>query len=481
MTPRTALLALAGLTLLRFAIAGSIELSPDEAYYWVWSKTLQGGYYDHPPMVALWIRAGTLLFGDTALGVRLLGPLSVALGSVMVYRMGADLAPNRGAGLFAAAALNATLFIGAGAAVMTPETPLVFFWTATLFCLVRLIVTGNGRWWLWVGLAIGAAMASKYTTIFLVVGILLWMLVVPDGRRWFGRPEPWIGAALSLAIFAPVVLWNLEHGWAGFLKQGGRVGAGDSGLQLRFLGELLGGQIGLATPILFLLFVVGVAVSLRSVRRRESGIVLLVASIAPSVVYFLVHALHDRVQANWPAAIYPAAALCMATSLGERWERWKAPAIMLGFALTALVYVQALTGALPLPRRADPTLQRLAGWGDFAAQVEAERQRTNTHSVIAEEYGLAGLLAFYLPRATPVYAVGERWRLFDLPQDAPEGAGLYVRTLRRGDTPPTHAFAEAKPSDEVTRQRRGTAAETYNVMIVLRPVAGLAAARLPSR
>ncbi len=71
---RWALVALIALTLLRLVVAASVPLAPDEAYYWVWSRALAAGYPDHPPMVALWIRIGTTLAGDSALGVRLLGP-----------------------------------------------------------------------------------------------------------------------------------------------------------------------------------------------------------------------------------------------------------------------------------------------------------------------------------------------------------------------------------------------------------------------
>ena len=65
-------------------MAATTPLSPDEAYYWVWSHALAPGYLDHPPMVALWIRLGTLLLGDTTLGVRLLAPLAAALGSILL-------------------------------------------------------------------------------------------------------------------------------------------------------------------------------------------------------------------------------------------------------------------------------------------------------------------------------------------------------------------------------------------------------------
>ena len=80
------LLALAALTALRLLAAATLPLSGDEAYYWTWSHALAPGYLDHPPMVALWMRVGAWLAGEDALGLRLLGPLSAAAGSVLLAR-----------------------------------------------------------------------------------------------------------------------------------------------------------------------------------------------------------------------------------------------------------------------------------------------------------------------------------------------------------------------------------------------------------
>src|SRR5213595_2825392 len=78
-----AILALVGL---RLIVAAFTPITFDEAYYWMWSKHLAGGYYDHPPMVAVVIRLGTMLAGDTELGVRLVSVLLAIPMSFAVYR-----------------------------------------------------------------------------------------------------------------------------------------------------------------------------------------------------------------------------------------------------------------------------------------------------------------------------------------------------------------------------------------------------------
>ena len=295
---------LLALTLVRLAVAASTPLSPDEAYYWVWSRALAPGYLDHPPMVALWIWAGTALAGDGALGVRLLAPLSAALGTVLLADAAGRLFPGRGAGLRAAVLLNATLMLGAGAVTMTPDTPLLFFWTAAAWALARVVAGGGGGWWLIAGVASGLAFDSKYTAALLGPGAAL-LLLVPGMHGWWRRPAPWAGAVLAVAITVPVLAWNAAHGWASLVKQGGRVG--DWTPTWRFLAELVGGQAGLATPGVFAVFCAVSAVAAR--RWRDPAWALPAALVLPGALVFVQHALGDRVQANWVAVLYPGCAL----------------------------------------------------------------------------------------------------------------------------------------------------------------------------
>ena len=424
-----ALAALLALTLVRLAVAALMPVSPDEAYYWTWSHALAGGYLDHPFMVALWIRAGTLLAGETALGVRLLAPVSALAGTLLLYRAANDLLP--GTGLRAAILFNATLVAAAGAVTMTPDTPLLFFWVLALWFTARAVNTGQGAWWWAVGVAAGFALDSKYTALLFGAGLAAWLLLVPAARHWLRHPALWGGGLLAGAAFSPVLLWNAGHGWASFARQGGRTAAWNPADAGRFLGELLGGQFGLATPLVLALCVWGVWHLLP--RWREPGPGLLLALTLVPLAIFVQHALGDRVQANWPAILYPSAAIAAAGVAGRRWLHGAAG---LGFALAALIYFQATAAPFPLPRRLDPTLIQLAGWDDLAKEVEAARQASGAAFVAAEPYGTEAELAWH---GLPVLGSDDRWNLFDLPRTTPPGPVLLVQTARR-NTPPDPAF-----------------------------------------
>ena len=478
---RNALVLLALVTLLRLAVAGLTPLSPDEAYYWVWSRALAPGYLDHPPMVALWIRAGTALAGETALGIRLLGPLSAALGSVLMWQAARDMLDDSAAALRAAVLLNATLLFGAGAVTMTPDTPLLFFWTVALWAMARLIATDRGAWWLAAGAACGLAMSSKYTAVLLPCGIGLW-LVWARQWRWLARPVTWLSALLGIALFAPVLWWNARHGWASFAKQGGRGVVFHPAALLGHLGELLGGQAALATPLIFLLCVAGVAVATRqALRTRAPGPVLLACLCLPATAVFVEHALGDRVQANWPAIVYPAAAIaaCLAAPSLRRVLYW--PAVALGVLLTALVYFQSVAAPLRLPNRLDPTL-RLAGYAALARAAQAAAAAQGASFIAMDEYGPAALLAVLGPACVPVIGLEQRWALFDLPHGAAWMAGrtgLLLRTSRRRGGPSMQDWASLAPIGQLARARGGQVAETYQLYKGVGRAGGEPAAVLP--
>ena len=442
--------------MLRLALAATLPLAPDEAYYWIWSRALAPGYFDHPPMVALWIRAGTWLAGDTPFGIRLLGPLSAVLGSALLWDAAERLLPRRQAGPAAVLLLNSTVLIGVGTILATPDVPLLLFWMLALWAMAKVIAGGSAAWWLAVGLFVGLAIASKYSGVLFALGISAWLAVV--GRSWLRRAELYAASTLMLAAIAPVLWWNAAHGWVSFLRQGGRVGVWSPERAPRYLAELVGGQIALATPLIFLFLVAGIAFAARAAWQKREPVLCLLAvqSLLPALV-FVQHAVGDRVQANWPAICYPAAALAAAALSGRFWQRLLLPAIALGWAMTGVVYLQAAYAPVSLPPKRDPIALQLGGWQGLAAAVEDARRRTGAGYVASDNYGVAAELARELPSTTPVVAIGPRWSSFDLPAATVDGEpGLLVEPL-----------GEAMPIWHVA-QEIGTAARVRNGVIIER-------------
>ncbi len=471
---RNTSLTVVALVALRLVGAAWTPLTFDEAYYWMWSKHLAFGYYDHPPGVAVVIRLGTLIAGDTELGVRLVSILLALPMSFAVYRTAAILFGGQRVAATATILLNVTLMAAVGTLIVTPDSPLLVASSLVLLFLAKVLETGRGAWWLAVGAAVGVALLSKYTALFFGPAILIWLVSVPKLRRWLISPWPYLGGVAALAIFSPVILWNADHHWVSFIKQIGRSRIED--FKPLFIGELIPTQIAFATPLVFILGAMG----LYALFMRDGGALaaraLINAIFWTVVLYFMWHSLHARVEANWFAPVYPAFAIAAAVAANlTRWERrgqrvvdfclrWASP---VGILMFALLIVQANTGALSGFRR-DATVRSVGvGWPALAAGIEAVRVRTGAACVLAPDYGTTSWLAFYLPKGTCVVQPTQRIRWVNMPEPDPallSGKLLYVDEARPAVQPYLKdRFARVERVAELKRMRGPLTIETYGL------------------
>jgi 4-amino-4-deoxy-L-arabinose transferase-like glycosyltransferase len=471
---RNTSLTVVALVALRLVAAAWTPLTFDEAYYWMWSKHLAFGYYDHPPGVAVLIRLGTMIAGDTELGVRLASILLALPMSFALYRTAAILFGGQRVAATATVLLNVTLMAAVGTLIVTPDSPLLVASSFVLFFLAKVLETGRGAWWLAVGGAVGVALLSKYTALLFGPAILIWLVGVPRLRRWLISPWPYLGGIVALATFSPVILWNADHEWVSFIKQIGRSRIGE--FRPAFIGELIPTQIAFATPLVFVLGVMGLYALLRRDGSAVAARTLINATFWTIALYFMWHSLHARVEANWFAPVYPAFGIAAAVAAHlTQWEgraqrivdfclRWASP---VGIVMFALLIVQANTGVLTGFRR-DATVRSVGvGWPELAAQIEAVRIRTGATCVLAPDYGTTSWLAFYLPKGTCVVQPTQRIRWVNIPEPDPallSGKLLFVDEVRAAAQPYVkETFARAERVAELKRMRGPLTIETYGL------------------
>ena len=477
---RNTVLTVAALVLLRLVAAAWTPLTFDEAYYWIWSKHLAFGYYDHPPGVAVVIRLGTMIAGDTELGVRLVSILLALPMSFAVFRSAEILFSGKRVAANATILLNATLMAAVGTLIVTPDSPLLVASSFVLFFLAKVLESGRGTWWLAVGAAAGLALLSKYTAMFFGPAIVIWLISVPKLRKWFFSPWLYLGGLVALIVFSPVIFWNADHHWVSFIKQLGRSEV--SQFRLAFIGELIPTQIAFATPFVFILGAMG----LYALARREGGALasraLINAMFWVITLYFLWHSLHARVEANWFAPVYPPLAIAAAAAASlTRWERypraladfclrWAAP---VGVLIFAGLIVQANTGVLSGFRR-DATVRSVGvGWEALAANIEATRARVSASCVLAPDYGTASWLTFYLPKGTCVIQPTQRIRWVNMGEPDPaklSGKLLWVDEVRASIQPyVAETFTKVERVGEFKRMRGPLVIETYELDLLEAP------------
>ena len=471
--------AILGMALVHLWLAGTLGLTEDEAYYRLWALAPAMSYLDHPPMVGWMIAAGRWVAGDTALGIRL-GAVLVALAGPFVLWRTAALLFGAGVARRAVWIALAMPLLAVGGVVVTPDTPSVLFWGLAGWALAELHVSRHANWWLAVGVFAGLGLLSKYTNLFVGAGIVLWLVLLRDNWAWFRTWQLWAGGAIAVLTALPVLVWNAGHGWASLAKQFGRVGHGQQ-LTGSYFVELVAASLGLMSPLIAVLAAVGLVKVVRTaIADRDRASALLASGALPFLAYLLVHALHDRVQANWMAPLYPPFAVCAAIALGSgsqpdpgpvlgRLGRW---AVAVGLVLSALVYWHAVRPLVALPGQRDPVSQT-RGWGELGAEIERLRVARGACWIATSSYATTGQLAWHLKDKAPVVQLDERIRYIHLPAVDPATLAcpaLYVELERRSAAALLgERFASVDRLENVTRSYRGVPIASYTVYLVSGP------------
>jgi 4-amino-4-deoxy-L-arabinose transferase-like glycosyltransferase len=434
---------------LRLIYAAAIELVPDEAYYWLWSRHLALGYFDHPPMIAYLIRAGTWLLGDNPIGVRAVMAV-MSVGTILIIMtIARRILPNERATVWVSLMWIASpLLLGLGI-LATPDTPVVFFSTAAL-AFVALIAKRDDQegapqaspgLWLLFGLFSGLAMVSKYTGVLLPAAVALAMLTSAKGRGHYRRPWIYLSGMLALVVFSPVILWNKRHQWASFLFQikhgtmiGGTHPADTTAHALsRFfidIGTYLGGQLLVWTPILFFLVVVVLYHYWRHYRTLGQTDRLLLWTGTVPLVFFLVTVIPSHhTELNWPAFAYVPCSLLIGRwlSQGNSPERfgWVRGGVQVsaGFVIAMLViFAPPMTARIVrLPFHVPHLVRDTIGWPQFARWMSDQAMQAGGALIVTNRHQDAGEAAFYIQGQPEVWSegIGSRPNAFAYFDDPP--------------------------------------------------------------
>jgi len=199
----------------------------DEAYYYVYSQHLDWSYFDHPVLVALTTGFGTWLTGDVSQFTIRLGTLILHTGSLLLLYLTSVRLFSVEAGRLTLAIATIIPIFQVGFGVLTlPDNPLIFFWTATLYCAGYEFFPPSPTQEYrpsyrlsYFGVLVGLACLGKYHGFVLGLGLVGFCLTSPRHRRALLSPWAWLALSLFIVTIFPIWFWNIQHDWVSFRFQ----------------------------------------------------------------------------------------------------------------------------------------------------------------------------------------------------------------------------------------------------------------------
>ena len=438
---RAAFVLLFALLVLRLVTATRYGLAWDEAYYWQWSRHLALGYYDAGPGIALTIRAGTVFFGDTLLGIRSVPIVLSVAADALMFALARRLFDSR-VGFWTIALAAASPLLAIGSVLATYDLPQIFFWAAGLYALAQAVGVGysvsgieNGgasrepdaaapsppipktqhrtpggtppAWWYVTGLCVGLGTLTKPTMILFAPGVLLLLWLVPAYRKHLQSPHPYLAFALALFCLAPLFIWNAQHdniNWIHTLNRGNRSTDAAPG---RWLGEFWGGQALVVGPGLLLAELAALYLAMR--RAFDPRNAFVVAFTVPILALCTLIAVRSKVEINWCVAAHLTGLLGVAAFFVWRkrvgWALWASVAVSAALSVV-LFFPNALVIRPFAPLKSSGAWEKVNeqyGWETIAdavvrERVALERKGGDTPVFVAGTgYRVCSILSFYLP------------------------------------------------------------------------------------
>lgn len=272
-------------TILNILQAYLTGLHPDEAYYWVYTQFLDWGYFDHPPFVALFIKAGISIVHNT-LGLRLITVLSYATSIYLLWLIVKKYVAN--IPLFILT-ISSILLFHVYSFITTPDVPLFFFSVLFLYCYQIYLKEDKVKWAILLGIICAGLMYSKYHGVLLIFFILL------SNLNLFKRKNFYLVIGLAVVLCLPHLYWQYLNGYPSFYYH--LVDRSATPYRLDYTAQYFLDQVLMMGPLVgWLLFYYGI-----KLKAKEDLFLRGLKFVFYGVfVFFFLSTFKGRVQAQWP-------------------------------------------------------------------------------------------------------------------------------------------------------------------------------------
>ena len=403
-----------------------LDLTPEEAQYWDWSRHLDLSYYSKPPMVAYLNYLSSSILGYTELAVRIV-PISFSfLLSIITYFFSKKFF-NEKVATISATLPQISVGFSINSILMTTDAPFVFFWSLSLIALWLSLEYEKTIYWFLLGFFAGLAFLSKYSAVFLLPLALLYVFFYK--RQVLKEVKPYLSLAVAFLMSLPVLYWNYKHHFVSFKHVSTLATKNSSIVNLNSLLEFLGGQLLLVSVIPFFFILKGWLFG-----WKDKALSFLILTSLPIFLFFFAMSIKKHVETNWSGFAYFSGFLIASYYLSK--SKFLYPTYLLSFCLFILLHFSPILDKIGLskliPPQKDPAKVGI-GWEALGREVS--KIYRGDEIVISPLYQISAELAFYVKGNPRTYCLnlGRRMNQYDLWRDGMKNYlgkdGIYVSYL----------------------------------------------------
>ena len=484
---RLAIFLLFALTCYRLWFITQMQLVPDEAYYWLWSKHLAASYRDKGPGIAWTIALGTKMFGNTVFGIRFFAVMLSTATGALIFLLARRLYDDRTA-LWCLLVASVMPLMAVGSILMTIDSLSVFFWTLAILIFWKAIHRDKISDWFWLGLVIGAGFLAKFTNGVQLGCIGFFLIWSKEHRRLLFSWKMVVMCAAFAVSILPILWWNIQTGWVHAIALHSR-----SGVTNKFeihpleLLKFLGGQFGVVSP-LFMAGIFIAVIALVLTKHTDLRMRFLLSQFLPLYGLFAFFSLNKAGQPNWAVPALVAGIIFTVVYWREvvtkhpAWRWGVGAAFAIALLMSAVLHdtepVMIVLNRItehqhwrPIP---DP-LRRAQGWDEFAAHVQQAREKNHTNLLIANHYSQASMMAFYLPDQPATYLPPAKYgdsqfTLWPGYEVRPDTRALYVTDSNKDALPKTlqDGFDKIELVDDFWAEHHGRPMTRFRIYLCTR-------------
>ncbi|MCS7151473.1 MAG: glycosyltransferase family 39 protein [Endomicrobia bacterium] len=428
-------------TIFRLWYINKVELTPDECYYWEWSRKLDYSYMDQGPMLGLVIFLSTKLIGSsTEFTVRLPAVILGMFSSLFTVQILKNIHLSTSTvQLFAVLLLNLIPFIFLGQMIMTHDNVQIFFWILSSYMFYKAITKilmdkPSLKYWILTGIFCGLNLMSKYTGILLVLCVIVYLISHTRFTKFLIKKEFWIFITIVFISSLPMIVWNIKNGFPTYkyLFTSGVVFRPYTTLSFRSILEFVISQCGLMTPLIFFAFIYSIYKYLKVKNYIQNWIIINTVVV---FLFFLFLAGISKFEANWPAVGYFGVVVLTSQLYHNIYHKkfgktYILTSFVFCFLLNLVVLVDLAKPIFPFSSLGDDKVRTGKSLAEEINKIfETEKIKDPEIMLLCDYYWYAAQLAFYTKKEVVCIDTGKPLRQYSLWSKLKKGQNfLYITT-----------------------------------------------------